>query len=98
MIISLLPGHGVHIANMELNMANYSKHYEGTTSHTNYQAQSDAPRGDCLVSVTGKYCPTEGLKRKVLEVLSDRWTLTLDMCRGLSTRGPMKERIHFEIP
>ena len=62
-----------------------------------YQA-SEAALGDCLVGTRGALLPCELLKRLVLEVESERWTLTLDMCRSVSRSQARVERIQMEIP
>ena len=46
----------------------------------------------------GALLPCELLKRLVLEVESERWTLTLDMCRSVSRSQARVERILIEIP
>ena len=79
-------------------MGNYARCFEADTAHTTYQAKDDILSGDCLVGTKGKLLPVEVIKRKVLELTSERWTLTLDMCRGLSMRGGPKEIVHMEIP
>ena len=83
----------IYNANIELNKWNYRRHFEGDTAFTNYQVKDDTATGDCMVGTTGKLCPVELIKRKVLYLLSERWTMTLDMCRGLSMRGKPKEKM-----
>ena len=61
-----------------------------------YQAD-EAALGDCLVGTRGALLPCEQLKRLVLKGESERWTLTLDMCRSVS-RSSRVERIQMEIP
>eukprot|EP00092_Neocalanus_flemingeri_P007658 GFUD01008269.1.p1 GENE.GFUD01008269.1~~GFUD01008269.1.p1 ORF type:complete len:818 (+),score=184.90 GFUD01008269.1:27-2480(+) len=91
-------GHGVFNAKHEAHMGNYTRYFEGDAAHTTYQAKDDIISGDCLVGTKGKLFPVEVIKRKVLELTSDRWTLTIDMCRGLSMRGGPREKVHIEIP
>ena len=80
-------------------MWNYSRRFEGDTAHTNYQAKPDAPSGDCMVGTNGILCPVEIIKRMVLELTSEKWTMTFDMCRGISMRGAApREKMHMEIP
>ena len=87
-------GHGVYNANIEAYMDTYER--DPAASRTSYQAK-DNIYGDCLVGTTGDFFPVEVIKRKVLELNSERWTLTLDMCRGHFTRGITKEKIQIEI-
>ena len=85
-------------------MFNYERCFEDDAAHTTYQAKEDIFIGDCLVGTTGTLFPVEVIKRKVLELTSQRWTLTLDMCRGnggeevKGMRGGPKEKVHMEIP
>ena len=62
-----------------------------------YQAD-EAALGDCLVGTRGALLPCEQLKRLVLKGESERWTLTLDMCRSASRSQARVERILIEIP
>ena len=79
-------------------MWNYSRRFEGDTAHTRYQAKPDAPSGDCMVGTTGLLWPVEHIKRMVLGLTSEKWTMTFDMCRGIAMRGAAKEKMHMEIP
>ena len=98
-IMDVSLGHGVYNNNFEINMYNYSKQFEDDTALINYNAQHNAPSGDCMVGISGTLCPVEVVKRKLLNLTSERWTLTIDMCRGLAMRGEgMKEKSHIILP
>ena len=96
-IIYYVLGHGVNNANIKLNMWTYEKCLEGDTAHTIHQAREDSPSGDCLVGTTGTLFPVEAVKRRILELISEKWTMTLDMCRGLAMRGGPKQQLHVQI-
>ena len=76
-------------------MGSYKKCLETDAFHITYEGKDNVINGDCLVGTTGELLPVEVIKRKVLELTSERWTLTLDMCRGLAMRGAApKEKVH----
>ena len=100
-MLMMRSGHGEISANIELNAWNYSKRFEGDTAYTDYQATNDYVGGDCMVGTRGKLCSVEMVKRRVLDLNSRKWTLTLDMCRGLGMRGggnTLREKMRLELP
>ena len=66
---------------------------------TTFLAEDDFQTGDCLVGVSGDPFPVERIKRKLLELESEWWTVTIDACREFSTRaGQVSERIFIDLP
>ena len=51
--------------------------------------------GDSLVGTGGTLLAVEKLKRRLLGLPSDRWTLTLDMCRN--TRGQWRQKMRYGL-
>merc|ERR1712179_608257 len=84
-------GHGVHNAIIPVDVGKFRTEFDDElTEITTYEAARDAPSGDCLVGIRGKLCPVDIIKRKVLDMTCERWTMTLDMCRGRPMRGSQK--------
>merc|ERR1719317_311580 len=93
-------GHGVYHNSIEVNMDSYTKEYEGDMFNVNYKTHNDAPSGDCMVGTRGELCPVELVKRRLLNMTCERWTMTVDMCRGHSMRDMQrkKEKSHVTLP
>ena len=67
--------------------------------YKDYQASNDYVGGDCMIGTKGKPCAVEVVKRMVLNLDSLKWTMTIDMCRGLAMRGgERKEGMTLELP
>ena len=69
--------------------------------HTTYTAIDDNLNqiDNCLIGTTGKRFSVEVIKRKMLELNSGRWTLTLDCCRNDIYRGAQApEKLILRIP
>ena len=81
-------------------MDSYTKEYEGDIFNVNYKTHNDAPSGDCMVGTRGELCPVELVKRRLLDMTCERWTMTVDMCRGHSMRDMQrkKEKSHVTLP
>ena len=47
--------------------------------------------GDCMVGVRGKLYSVMDLKHQLLKLKSERWTMSLDMCRD--ARGGMLQKV-----
>ena len=97
--IAVCLGHGLHNSNIEAQIGTNRRYFESNTFYTSYEANDELISGDSLVGITGKLFSVELIKRKILEISSERWTLTLDMCRGIAMRGAtIKEKLNIEIP
>eukprot|EP00092_Neocalanus_flemingeri_P014903 GFUD01016095.1.p1 GENE.GFUD01016095.1~~GFUD01016095.1.p1 ORF type:complete len:561 (-),score=139.18 GFUD01016095.1:3-1559(-) len=81
-------GHGVFNASIELDPNCYSK----TVDETIYMSSETV--GDCMVGIKGKLYSVMELKQDLLKLKSERWTVTLDMCRD--RRGGMGHKVHVE--
>ena len=81
-------GHGVFNASIELDPHSYSRTTEGTI----YMSSDTV--GDCMVGVKGKLYSVMELKQDVLKLKSERWTISLDMCRDM--RGGKQQRVHVK--
>ena len=84
----MLSGHGVFNASIEMDLDSYSR----TVDETTYMSSETV--GDCLVGIKGKLYSVMELKQELLMLKSDRWTVTLDMCRDRK-RG-MQHRVHVQ--
>lgn len=50
---------------------------------TNYNLSEDSNYyGDCIIGTSGALYPVPMLKRDLLKIPADTWTVTLDMCRN----------------
>ena len=47
--------------------------------------------GDCMVGVSGKLYSVMDLKHQLLKLKSEKWTISLDMCRDV--RGGMQQKV-----
>ena len=84
----LVTGHGVFNASIEFNQHSFSR----SADETVYLSADTV--GDCMVGVRGKLYSVMELKQQLLKLKSDRWTVSLDMCRDM--RGGMQQRVYVK--
>ena len=71
---------------------NYSRQLNDSGEfETSYTMREDSDHfGDCIIGTSGQLYPVVVLKRDVLELQADTWTITLDMCRNDETNSAMR--------
>ena len=83
--IKFIAGHGVFNACIEFNQHILQK----SADETVYMSTDTV--GDCMVGVRGKLYSVMDLKHQLLKLKSERWTISLDMCRD--ARGGMLQKV-----
>ena len=71
----------------KIDTTNYRRYLDTEAEMFVTKYQTDNEMGDCMLGVEGARCSVGIVKRKLLDIRSERWTLTLDMCRSGGTRG-----------
>ena len=71
-------------ATIEMDTNCYSKTYGKTVDKTIHTSPDTV--GDCLVGIKGKLYSVMELKQDLLQLKSDNWIVTLDMCRDGRSR------------
>ena len=77
-------GHGKHNVTIRFDPNNYSRKLNDEGEfEMSYSMREDSDYfGDCIIGTTGQLYPVMLLKRDVLELPAETWTITLDMCRN----------------
>ena len=77
-------GHGKHNVTIRFDPNNYSRKLNDEGEfEMSYNMREDSDYfGDCIIGTSGQLYPVMVLKRDVLELPAETWTITLDMCRN----------------
>ena len=86
-------GHGKHNVTIRIDPDNYVRRLNSEGEFvTSYSLREDSDLyGDCIIGTSGTLYPVIMLKRDLLNIPANTWTVTLDMCRNddvnFGTRG-----------
>ena len=96
-------GHGKHNVTIRIDLDNYVRKLNSEGNFvTSYNLREDSDLyGDCIIGTSGLLYPVIMLKRDLLNIPADTWTVTLDMCRNdevsLGMRGVPSRPAHSTI-